>query len=115
MQFNSRTAKTIENLFDRYGLKPIYLRVLHAIYKHAWHERHPVTATGMSFLHKSRTFRDRMWWEVSKLKPDYAKKRQENWLHACGGILLIGKVCFAIISGLIGGYSETPVNHRQTG
>ena len=55
------------------------------IFKHAWREFAGSSPTGVNFLAKSRLFRNRMWWEVFKVKRDYYRRRQENLVHAFSG------------------------------
>jgi len=85
MLFNQRTSRIIQQQFQQSGIKPLYYCVLQQVLKHAWRERFVEAPTGTNFLAKSRTFRDRMRWEVFKYRSDYAKRRHENLAHAFSG------------------------------
>ena len=85
MIYNKRSSTLIVAWLEKFSIKPLYIRVVHTVFKHAWRERTFPAHGGTNFLAKSRTFRDRLWWDMFKHRPDYARRREEDMVHAVGG------------------------------
>ncbi|CAK0804474.1 unnamed protein product, partial [Prorocentrum cordatum] len=85
MAANVRTSALIKRWMHVHNVKPLHIRVLRSVFKHAWREKTFPGHGGHNYLAMSRSFRSREWWEHFKYFGEYRKRRRLNMLHSSGG------------------------------
>ena len=83
MAYNKRTAATIQGWLSLWGVPPVYLKVISAVFRNSWEERSRQQGALPDFLSTCRTFRCRAWWE--SIKDLRSQRAEEGLVHAGKG------------------------------
>ena len=83
MAYNRRTATLIQGWFESFGVLPLYLRVIDAVFRNSWAERGRLHGALPNFLACCREFRCRAWWE--SIRDLRGQRVEEGFVHAGKG------------------------------
>lgn len=87
-RYNIRTSGLIKKWQEAFNLQPIYIRILHAVHREAWHERAGRTDSHLSIVETLRTMRSRDRFDNVKNVP-FSQRKEEGWTHGTRGNILL--------------------------
>ena len=119
MLFNQRTSLLIIKYSSQFNVSPFYIRILRAVYRHAWIVLSYPFSGPHNYLAHSRQFRNRLWWEGLKHRCSangYSRRKKKEFScmrlreHAHTGGLYS-----ATFWGSTGGRNEMAPVRKRTG
>ena len=79
MNYNERTSGLIKTWLAKFGVQPIYYKVLRSMFGQAWREVTYQSHGGINYLARCREYRSRHLWEFAKcLQSQRVKERYQQ-------------------------------------
>ena len=79
--YHKRTSKIIKRWIIQYGIMPVHGRVIKAVFKTAWKDRHFQLDSSEAPLQRAREYRSEAWWHTVNAMASPAKRRKLGITH----------------------------------
>ena len=99
MDYNQRTARTIEAWAARFNCRLLHHRILHEVFRQAWREEYQKYPANVNHLRNTRRFRSREWWSGTQQIP-WRSRRDLGLMHATPGGSNDWEDIFVLVYGL---------------